>query len=240
MKKLIFLFLCFISLSTTALAEYNGWFIQFKLVTKDQQHLTGHIYVASAYIDLDSLQYTDYVAQKFDRLDYNYNDTIRFFKHRIAYHYTPYMSQDTATIYTLTEEQFVAVDQVESITIEEKISFGYLMDIATEHAYADRKWMQQPPVQTAHDGGYLCDWQIFIHERNAQTDAILKELETLDKKLKAEMQELEEILNYEGRDDYFEAQEKAQALENSIDEQKQKILEKFQGQKVVIVAFCSC
>jgi len=238
MKKRITL-LCIV-LSHFALAEYNGWYIDFTIETKNQEVIKGHGYIASAYFDKDSSNNDSYVTKRLMNLIGNGNDTLIYFKDRITYTYTPYESYDVAEIYTLVNNGKIAFNTIAYISIDTMIDYWYLSNIATSHALADTIWMKNAPAQTVVASGYLCSWEIFIHEETVQTKQILAELIKSQALYDKIIKNLEDEEDYNGSEAYREAKERMSEFEDSIDEITAEILSKFEGQKVVIISFCSC
>ncbi len=238
MRKLFTIIL--LALFHFASAEYNGWYVDFTLQTKNQEVIKGHAYIASAYFDVDSMKHDGYVTKRFCRLLNNGNDTLIYSKNRISYTYSPFESYDVAVIYTLVNPDKIAFQDIARISIDTMIDYGYLSNIETSHTLADTIWMKSTPIQTVLANGYLCSWEIFIHEKTAQTEEILAELEKSQAIYNKILKNLEDEEPYNGSESYREAEKRMNEFEDSIDEITAEILEKFHGQKVVIVSFCSC
>ena len=240
MTRYFFLSLLLILIANHSTAEYGGWYIKFTLETTSNANITGHIYVASAYFDKDSINRPHYVIEKFDQLTQIQNDTITFFRNRIAYNYIPYGGPDTVTAYTLVNEDLISVQSIRSIVIDEMIDFSYLVGIGSELSLRDQRWMKRAPVQSLGEGGYLCDWQIFIHKRTRQTDRVVEELNAFNDAYNARVEELNERLKHVDGQEYIDAEEELKSLEESIDSAKRDMIKKFNKMKVVVVVFCSC
>lgn len=239
MRKALIIIL-FILLSPKSYGEYNGWFIKFEIETTSNTVIIGHVYIASAYFNEDSTNSNSYLLKRFDLLDYNSNGNIHFYKNLLKYECAPYDSINPNFVYTILNEDSIPTNQVRNISVSKMISFGYLTSIGSNHDMKDTTWMKTPPVQLESAGGYFCDWQIFVHDKNEETDRIINEVNTLKLKFTAELQELEEELGYLNGEEYERAKEKIQKKEESMDGQFPKIIGKFNGLKVVVITFCSC
>jgi hypothetical protein len=196
-------------------AEYNGYHFEFTIETTEGQLLKGYVYKASAYLDEDSLSNSDYLIKAFSD-DWNgHTDSIKYFKNRIKYNF--YNQNDTGFIFYLLNEEIIPSSSVKKIKIDEMIDYGYLSGIANELTLRDTSWMKKRPVKIATAGGYLCDAQIFIHKDSKKIKKLLKEIEAIEAKYN----------DMGGGNDKF-------------DDEIQKVIEKFKGEKVVIITTCTC
>ena len=238
--KIIFTVLLFLGFQS-AFAEYNGWFITFELETTAGERIIGNVYRASAYFKRDSLANQNYVTKRLIQTDLNHKDSgFTYFQHLITYIYTPYEDSDTARIYTLAGKQTIEESEILRITVLNLVDFGYLMGISNHLNIEDTIWMQKPPLKTYSADGYLCSWQIFVHEQSKNTEQILAELTESMNEYKSKIAELQEILQGEENEAYREAEVKMVKLEESRDEKTFEFLDKLDGEKVVIISFCSC
>ena len=164
--------------SGSAAAEYSGWFIQFTLERMDHSKTMGHVYVASAYFDQDSIQDQGYVLSRFHMLHNLENDTLVFFRHRITYRYSMNEGSERAEVHGLLNKDSIPLADIRSIQILEMIDFWYLEGISSDHTISDTAWMKEAPVQYVAVNGYLCSHQVFVHARDERTDAVLEEMKT--------------------------------------------------------------
>ena len=240
MKKL-FLILIGILLQTHSLkAEYNGWYIKFKIITQNQEELIGNIYIAQAYFEKDSINNSNYVIERFNTLDHQSEDTLVYYKNLLKYNFQPEEDTSTYTEYGLINQQKIHVKDIKSIEVLNMIYFWYLSGIASTHTIADTIWMKSKPIKVFRTGGTLCDWQIFVHETSENTEKTIIKLEELQRSFSTKIEALEADLEYLDGEEYYETEEKIEKLEREIDKQFQELLTPFKGEKVVIISFCSC
>lgn len=239
MNKLIICIL-FLLLTVHVKAEYNGWFIKFKITTKSQKELVGNVYIAQAYFEKDSINNSNYLIERFNTLDNQSEDSLVYYKNLLSYKYNQDGDTNTYTQYGLLNQEMIAINEIKSIEVINMIDFWYLSGIGSSHTIADTIWMKKAPVESFSFGGYLCGWDIFVHEATKKTDRILLQLKELTENHTLKIDSLEKNLKYLNGNDYYQTEEKIESLNDSIDEKASEILKLFDGEKVVILNFCSC
>ncbi len=100
--------------------------------------------------------------------------------------------------------------------------------------------MDIKPIEQFAFGGIFCSHEIFIHEKSAQTDNIIQELQILTADFEAEIKELEQEMKYADGEHYYRAEAKLEQLEEEIDEKVSEIVGKFGGLRVVVITMCTC
>lgn len=230
MRKTLIIIIAVI-FSTSLRAEYNGYHIALSIENLKGQITKGYVYVASAYLNMDSLNNSEYLKRALDQSwkDWDKRDSLTYFKERIKYEYTAVWdsSGPKKSIYYLTGKTVLSFKSIKSIKIEEMIHFGYTKGIANELKLSDTTWMKREPVRKVSFGGYLHSYQIFIHENSPQINAIIKQLEIKQKEF-----DNTELDDENGDTDYKKG--------DKIDEEFWKIIQKLNKLKVVIIAESSC
>lgn len=226
-------------LSYSAFAEYNGWFLKIEITTANNEVIIGHIYRASAYFEEDSLSDEHYTTKALTR-SFTEDEHFVYFKTLYKYEYVPLGGLEPTHIYALLNEQGIATTEIKNISVLDRIDFSYLENIASGHKLSDTLWMKEPPVVKAIADGYLCSWQVFVHEQSANTQKVLAELAVYQTKNAQQFKKLEEELEYANGEHYREIETKIDELQESLDEMASDILAQLDGEKVVIISFCSC
>ena len=240
-KRLTLVLLLFVFISKHSTAEYNGVFFTLEIETKSHQKFNAFIYRALVYVKQDSLQSTSYFKRLLD-IEYDgiNNDTLHYYNHLISYNYLPYMGTDSATLYGVVDLGSISSHEVLSVKYLSTIDFGYLQGFGSTHSIEDTTWFKSPVQDTFMIGSYLCDWQIFLHERVPEFDAIKLQIRNKKKELEAEIENIynqAENLPYK---DQLALEKKAQDLEYSMDRTIREWIHEAIQFKVVIVEFCSC
>lgn len=240
MKAFFFLLSGFLLFNSSVKAEYNGWYIKFKIITQNQEELIGNIYIAQAYFEKDSIKNSNYLIERFNTLDNRSEDSLVFYKNLLSYKYKQQEDTNTYTEYGLINQSMIAIQQIKSIEVLNMIDFWYLSGIASTHTIADTIWMKSKPIKVFRTGGTLCDWQIFVHETSENTEKTIIKIEELQRSFSTKIEALEADLEYLDGEEYYQTKEKIENLEEKIDSQFQELLSPFKGKKVVIISFCSC
>lgn len=230
----------FLALNSNLKAEYNGWYIKFKITTQNQKELIGNIYLAQAYFEKDSIKNSNYLIERFNTLDNRSEDSLVYYKNLLSYQYKQEEDTNTYTEYGLINQAMIAIQQIKSIEVLNMIDFWYLLGISSGHSISDTTWMKNKPVEVFRTGGNLCDWQIFVHEATEKTKQTIQQLKNLTNSNTSEIEKLEQELKYLDGAEYYKAKENIESLEEGMDEKYQEILKSFDGEKVVIISFCSC
>ena len=224
----------------TARAEYQSVYINFMAVTVQGDSLSGYITLPTEYLNEDSLESQSYLRRVFDGADHKRADTLIYAKHLIAYRYVGMYSEDTSVAYVLLGTGSLLRSSIVHLQIKSHFSYTYLTGVHNINTIGDTAWACKPPVLREAVSGYLCDWTILVHTRSAKTDAVIAKL----KKAEASMRKLEEDYASLRNQGVSAAQEEVEnALnerEEKIDEELSNLLDEFEGEKVVIVSFCSC
>lgn len=228
-KVLIIIVTVFLSLS--AKAEYNGYHITFTIETTNDLKLKGYSYVASAYLEMDSLQNTNYLKRALNQNstgDWDKRESFTYFKRRIVYNYNNYFyDQQKQHEYYLTEKTALPCKSIKNIRIDDMIDWSYLSNMVILNT-SDFNWLKSKPVKRYFFGSYLCEYEFFVHENNKKISQLLKPLIAQNEKLN----QIEKSNNTTER-------ELAEAYENA-DEVINDVIEQLKGYKVVVVVFCTC
>lgn len=221
-------------------AEYNGWFIQFSIVTKANTTLVGHLYVASAYFDIDSIKNQDYLLTHINADEAPTDNQISFFKHRLKYNYYSYGNTEKTAIYSLMDPTKFPISSIKSIEIIEMIDHGYLLNLTSNHTLKDTVWMQEEPIETVHFAGYFCDWQIFVHQGSSQTTKVIEVINVITENYTDSLVQLEAIIANSDEDEKAKAIAELNLLQENIDTKISSLLQQLNNEKVVVITFCSC
>jgi len=231
---------CLLLALTEVHAEYNGWYISFKITTQKHQEVIGHFYMAEHYFSPDSSTNQHAVLRILDAHWDGINDTLQFFNHRISYTYPSSDSIDSYLVYGLLDSASLLLSAVKSIEILDMVDASYLVWLSGPRTIADTIWTQKPAEMRLNPIGYLCSYDIFIHEVTPTTYKIAAELAAMEVVYaEKEISLRDEIENSDG-EVHREAEEQLMMLIEQLDEEIGKILEEYSGEKVVIVSFCSC
>ena len=103
-------------------------------------------------------------------------------------------------------------------------------DIVNELELSDAKWLKTPPVKHINLNGYLCGFLVIVHKSDKEVEAVLRELEALEKKYLADMDPEKEGNEEENRT----------FPEYDIDHEFFELFYKLKGHKVVIIESCTC
>ncbi len=236
-KKLLFIFLLFNG--HNALAEYNGWYLKLEITTTSNEEIIGYVYRASAYLKEDSLNNESYVTRTLTQ-PLNPSEYMVYHEMLYRYEYTPVGAQEPYHNYALLGERSITTTEIRSIKILNRIDFSYLENVANVYLPSDTLWMNTLPVAKTMADGYLCSWQVFVHEETANTKKVLAELKAYSIKNEQQFKQLDEELENANGEYYREIEAKIEDLQDRLDGIASKILAKFEGEKVVIISFCSC
>ena len=219
MKKIITI-LIVIFLSISVRAEYNGYHIKFAIKTTKEKINIGFVYVASAYLNTDSLKNTEYLKKALNKSDKK--DSLVYFRERIKYEYRNVGDSlgEKIQIYSLNNKQAISLQDIMSISIVEMIDDSYLIGISSPLSISDTTWINKAPLSSYAFGGYLCYHQIFVHKSS-------KKIENIINKLKTKQKILEGVeINHENGD--------------KIDGELWEIIKELYTEKVVIITECTC
>jgi hypothetical protein len=239
-KKLLFfiLFLPFI-----AFAEYNGHQIKFSIELKDGIEIIGYNYLSSVYQKDKSISYKEFLENNYELILRNqYSDSIgefTYFQNRIKYDYKDY-DEKKRFIYTLTDKKEIDKNNIKKFKIIELTDQSYAIGISTNHEWKDRLWMKTEPIEKNSFGGTFCSHDIYIHEKNDETDKIINVLKNISLNFEKAIKEQQEIMEHSDGKYYYEAEEKIEKIEEEIDSKISEELQHFDGMKIVIITMCTC
>jgi hypothetical protein len=240
-KNLLSLFLLF--LPFLASAEYNGHQIEFNITLTDGKEIHGHNYLAMVHRRDESIGYQGFLEQNPELVLQNqFNDSVgewTYFEHRIRYDYLPY-GGDSSFIYPLIDKKSVEKHAVAALTIIGLTDQSYAIGVSSGHEYEDRVWMASKPVESHFFGGLFCSTDIFIHEKTAATDLIIRELEKISADFEQEVKAQEEEMKYADGEAYDQAAAKLEQIEEAMDGNISAVLQRFAGLKVVMITMCTC
>lgn len=200
-------------------AEYNGYHLSVIFEQNDGSKILGYMYIASQYLNPDLIQNTGYLKKQFLFISGLENGSIIYYKNRISYKYDGNNGKQSE-IFKLIGETELELIRIKEIKIIEKFDFGYLMGISNNLTLKDLSWLKTNPIEKFTAGGYLCSYEIFVHKKTPKISEVEEELES-------KMREWTDIeLDYENGDKF--------------DNEITKIINKLNGEKVVVITFCSC
>ena len=96
------------------------------------------------------------------------------------------------------------------------------------------------PVEKYSFEDIFCSHDIYIHEKDDETDTIINALKKGSLNFEKAIKEQEEIMKYSDGEQYQEAKEKIEKIEEAIDQKISEELQRFDGMKVVIITMCTC
>lgn len=240
-KKRLLFFILFLPL--IVFAEYNGHQIKFSIEFKDGIEITGYNYLASVYQKDKSISYKEFLENNYELILRNqYNDSIgefTYFQNRIKYDYKDY-DGEKRFIYTLTNKKEIDKYNIKKFKITELTNQSYAIGISTNHEWKDRLWMQTEPAEKYAFGGIFCSHDIYIHEKNEETDKIINVLNTVSLNFEKAIKKQREIMKVSDGKHYYEAEDKIKKIEEEIDGKISEELQGFNGMKVVIITMCTC
>ena len=221
-------------------AEYQEWYITFKAVTLQNDTITGYVRVPTVYFDEDSITSSGYLLRTFDKLDHNPDGNFTFARHLVAYRFKYPEAEETSVAYTLVDTAYLHVSGIKHLQIVHRFNYTYLIGVVNINTIADTAWAFKPPVYHAHAGGYLCDWNIFVHASSKKVDAVLAKIKQKDAAMRQLVEDYEQLREGGMSQAREEAEKALNEREESIDEEMSNLLDALEGEKVVIVSFCSC
>lgn len=216
-------FILFLSLlNLPAKAEYSGFHFSFEINTKDGRILKAYSYVAEYYWNNDSLNNQQYLLRSLGYQSGISDDTFYYFSNRLTY---DYQNPEDSTgeryqVYQLIDQAKLHKREIQEIKIIDQFEFTYTLNIYNLLSAQDLKWMHKEPKMRVRYGVYLCDFLICVHEESNKVKSALRLFSELEEKYKLD-------------------EENSDALEK-YQEEFEKILKTLKGEKVVIVAGCSC
>lgn len=233
--------LLFLSVFTSR-GEYNGYHLKYSIETTDGEVIEGYNYIAAAYFDLDSADNMGYLIRRLSapRFTYPLFDSIHFFTDRLMYEYQYEWDTGTYRIYSVLNSTGIPSQNVKSIVITEVINQTYLTDIYNTLIMADTVWMRNKPQSVKIYDGYLCFYEVFVHQKSKITEEVALEVETLLAEHKSKMEKLEEDMKYSNGQERIDFEDQIDDLLDAIDEQLGEIISKLEGQKVVVLGTCTC
>jgi hypothetical protein len=117
---------------------------------------------------------------------------------------------------------------------------SYAIGISTNQEWKDRLWMKTEPIEKNSFGGTFCSHDIYIHEKNDETDKIINILKNISLNFEKAIKEQQEIMEHSDGKYYYEAEEKIEKIEEEIDSKISEELQHFDGMKIVIITMCTC
>lgn len=228
---LTLLFLC-----THLKSEFGGYHITFAITFTNGGIVKGYAFVPSLSFEMDSAGRSSYLKMALDQ-DYGVSKGFTYFTERITYLYKDkYRYAETgkkSTTWYLTGKKTVPLRSIRRIRItnykEHSSSFG----IANPLTLQDTAWMNKEPLKSFRFEGYLCFYDVFVHEGSSKTDSLLKLLKIKCnnfnwRRKKAEEKNEEESQDVDG---YYL---------DKIDKDLERLTKKLYGEKVIVIWYCTC
>ena len=171
MKKLLFLIIFLFPL--LAIADGEGYQVQFTLETSTGEYHNGFVEMEDFEIDKDSINKPGYaitlLTQRFTDINYNFT----YYKQRIAYNY--YNTIDEP-FYYLIDKSVIPSDSIKSIQIENIFNSDLLTSIKNEISLKDTVWMSQEPLDRISTNNSHCVFSILVHEKSKALNKLLKQI----------------------------------------------------------------
>lgn len=238
MHKTLFIFLLTLFCFGNLKAEYGGLYIKYSIETFDGKTYMGY----GAYSEYDDFDTILEDPVRLLNLIAGSDDSIRLYSHMLRYDYNWWYNEEKMTQRALYDPFKVALSDVSSIVVLKTFDFSYMTSMGTSHQLSDTLWMKKPPADTASASGYLCSWLIFVHEHNAEVEAILKRLEEMKKPLKELDKEYRSVKKAHGFGyELDKINERIDSIRNdALDKNLSKIIGELNQYKVVVIQECSC
>ncbi|MFY0675313.1 MAG: hypothetical protein JXQ87_18095 [Bacteroidia bacterium] len=239
MPKVILIILALFALTKFTKAEYGGVYIKYELSLKSGEKKSCYREYSGYKEEFDILIEDGLMPLSFLFSD---QDSVRFYKDMLKYKYHWWYSESAMIQRGITNPFYLKTAKIESAKVLDMYSFSYMMGFGTSHSLADSVWMNQPVVDTASAGGYLCFWQIFVHEHNVEVERLLDQLREIQQPLKDLIKESNQIRKKYGFGyEYDEVNRKIDSIQNSnLEDQISEIIGELNRFKVVVIEECSC
>jgi hypothetical protein len=239
MPRAILIILVLSAAFKTAKAEYGGVYIKYELSLKSGEKKIGYRAHSGYEEEFDTLIKDGFMPLSFLFSD---QDSVRFYADMITYEYNWWFGEDKMIQRGIVRPIYLLTNEIVSAKVLKMYGFSYMMGFGTSHSLADSVWMKTPVVDTTSASGYLCYWQIFVHEHNAEVDAIIKRLNDIQRPLKALEKEWRQVRKSQGFGyELDRINEKIDAIRNDdFDEKLSKIIGELNDYKVVVIQECSC
>lgn len=247
MKNILILFFT-VLFSISAKADYNGYHITFTIENISGQKSKGYVYVT--YLKMDSLQNTEYLKRALDQSiqDENWENrnTLTYYKERIIYNYIPaYIpveeqldNTEQSYEYYLTRKTKMLFSSIKKITIDEMINWSYAIGMSVLKESSDLSWLKEKPIKSYFFNSYLCEFQIFTHEKNDRIDEHINRLTKIQK-------EIDKIATDYGNSEHSNNERdklmsKLEETYEKMSDEVDKFIEQLEGYKIVIITSCTC
>lgn len=230
MKILLFLFGLFLPTATLLADGPPTYRLSITVELVNGSARKGYYIQQDLRYEADSLT----IEQYFEKvLSWEYrgsdgDDSVIFYKDILEYSYVwPGAGGDTVNTFQLVNEVKIPYRSIKHIRVNSCVESGY-GSIMNELKLSDTKWLKKPPAKHVNLNGYLCGFLVIVHQSDKEVEAILKELEALEKKY------LEDI------DPEKEGNNGDKPMGYDIDNEFFEILYKLKGHKVVVIESCTC
>lgn len=238
MKTKIQVFILLFLMPLMALAEYNGYHVEFKIEFNNGTEIHGYNYLTNVYIKGGSTDLAGYLENHHDvslanGSVVNTQGNYGYYEHRLAYTYEIFEGRP-AVIYSVLNRKLIALNDVKSLKVIDIKNQTYAVNVSSVHRWDDQLWMDTKPIGHFTFSGLFCSDDIYIHEKSEATDVIIKELKELSKSMGRTLNQYIE----EGR-----PEAEIEKLEEKVNARINKILQPFNEDnslKVVIITECSC
>jgi methyl-accepting chemotaxis protein len=197
------------------MAEYDEWDYEITIKTTEGKTFSGYGKRRIFKLDKDSLSNRGYLIDKLT----NNNDSLFFYTKRISYKNTSELAPMQSREYLLFDKKGVLTNSIKNITVFNIEIGSTLSKIENKLYLRDTTWLKKQPLKIIHIKGYVCEFDIFVHEKNDDLSKIIDRMKMISEK-------------------YFNAENP----EINTDEINQffEEIKKMQGMKVVVFSFCTC
>jgi hypothetical protein len=217
MRILSFIFLITI-LSTSLRAEFGGSHFSFTIETNKGELIKGYTYVYNSYFNQDSINDIIYLKRIF--LPEDKAENLPFFKYRIEYN-CPFFgnnSENGYKLYQLMGKIEIPLSSIKGIKINDSFEYGSFAEISNPLNISDTAWMKKKPIKKIEMIGYLCTYQVIVHQNSKKMGDILKQLKAK----------------------YNEYDPDNLPMDTNLNNELDKIFKKMKGCKAVVITECSC
>jgi hypothetical protein len=215
-KTVIILTIIFLSISAKAECHYYSSHIKFTFEAIDGKISNGYICQSSChFFDKDLLEIAEYLKKQ---------DSLYYFQDRIKYEYQNSFGKDT--IYYPTNEKSVSSKNIKTIKIDEMFEKRFVN--ISELQLSDTSWLKQEPVKNISFGGIFCGHTLLVHTNSEKIDNVIRQLEVKQKEANEKTKLYNENPNEINLNIMYD-----------VEEELEKIIDKFKGEKVVIISYCS-
>lgn len=220
-----------------AVAEYNGYHVEFTAELQDGSTIHGYNYLTVVnFYDGTSSTREAYLENNYNRVFYGVNYEEKgpyyYYQHRIAYNRVD-VNGDIWPIYKVVDRIEVDIESIKSIKVIGIIDQSYAINLSGDLTWTDQEWMKTKVTEHMEVGSSLCGYDFYFHEESENVKAMKKELSGIIEFSSKEFKRYED--ENKSNSDY-------EALDSEILKKLDVVITKYRKQstQVVIIVLCTC